>query len=227
MKTTLNSKVFTCANNIMVLWKDKPFNWRYQMELFGKAMRGHLAVMRKENMKISKKSSTWAQNAEALLKQECDGKDCSFQTPPAEIPKNVQKALEFVAKEIRLADGAMKDMNKKRPDNPAIGFTSWAEWNFVPYVMNELSRDLWQSIEDNIKGGLLMNRTEEEIVQYLQGVREGFVDQVMKARIRCSTSAVANLIEQIKIDVYRRIAGSTLMDSGSLAYLLAMLKGKI
>jgi hypothetical protein len=57
-------------------------NWRYNAAYFGKAMRGHMAQIAKEGLAVSSDVKTAVDQAEACLKEHCDGKDCSFVITP-------------------------------------------------------------------------------------------------------------------------------------------------
>jgi hypothetical protein len=52
---------------------------RYNMALFGKAMRGHIEDIRVNGGSVNPEIQALVNRAESVLKTECDGRDCEFQ----------------------------------------------------------------------------------------------------------------------------------------------------
>lgn len=146
-----------------------------------------------------------------------------------DVTKKVQMILAFVRKNRREAEKAIRAMDAKRKEQLRKGtsFAYWAEWNLLDYVRAEALRSRWESVENNLVGGLADGRTEKDIIEYLEGYREGIVEQVMQHSPKRSTNPVANLIEEVEVGASREVAGANMLDGGSLTYLLFKLKSPV
>lgn len=78
-KKTLPGKIRDCAEAIIRAYKNDALNFRYTMNYFGTAMRGHILLAQTEGIAVSPEITNLAEKAEALLKKHCDGKDCSYE----------------------------------------------------------------------------------------------------------------------------------------------------
>jgi hypothetical protein len=54
-------------------------NFRYNLNHFGEAMRKHLEKINEDGLEISVGTRKLVERAEKVLKEECEGKDCSYQ----------------------------------------------------------------------------------------------------------------------------------------------------
>jgi hypothetical protein len=73
-------KLKECAKNVRDVYKAQKHNWRYQMSYWGTGMRVHMAAIREEGLEVRPEILRLFEKAESLLKQHCDGQDCSFQS---------------------------------------------------------------------------------------------------------------------------------------------------
>lgn len=69
-----------CGQSVMAAILSGTSNWRYNAAYFGKAMRAHMAKIASDGLVVSSDVKTVVDQAEACLKEHCDGKDCSFVT---------------------------------------------------------------------------------------------------------------------------------------------------
>ena len=135
--------------------------------------------------------------------------------------KKIDKIREFFQKQ---SDECRTIMNELEDRRKNVSFAYWASWNAMEYVNAEMTAILFETLQGSLlkleEGG----KTDEEIVKWVEECRDQMVEDVLKARKRTSTNQLDNLIEAEKMDVYRKVAGCGLFDSGSLAYLLMDLK---
>ena len=81
MKMTIQGQLKECAVAILYANRGKlggP-NFRYNLDHFGKAMRSHMAGIKEEGLSVPQATLKLVARAEKVLKDECDGKDCSYQ----------------------------------------------------------------------------------------------------------------------------------------------------
>ena len=81
MKMKSWNKLNECAKNVLAGAKVADYgNKLYNMALWGKAMRSHMAFIKAEKLEASVKPDVAKRvaKAEAVLAAECDGKDCSY-----------------------------------------------------------------------------------------------------------------------------------------------------
>lgn len=76
---SIQRKLMECAKNVRDTYKSQKHNWRYQMNYWGKSMRGHMEAIRKDALPVSYEIKELAEKAEVLLETHCDGEDCSYQ----------------------------------------------------------------------------------------------------------------------------------------------------
>lgn len=68
-----------CAQAVLDIYQRGGANVKYNMALFGKAMRSHMEDIRVNGGAVRPEIQAIVGKAEALLKAECDGQDCEFQ----------------------------------------------------------------------------------------------------------------------------------------------------
>lgn len=133
--------------------------------------------------------------------------------------KETETVRKFIREQKQNAVKEMEELDEKRKKG---SFTYWAEWNLLSYVTAEITRDYWAEIEQ-----AAMKQPDFEplplIIAWVKSVRNRIVDSVLLGEIRTSSNQMANLIELEKTNVRRKIAGTSLIDTGSLAYLLSEL----
>lgn len=81
-KMTLQGKARECAIRVVDSITSCRSNRLYNAAYFGAAMRGHVALMEKEGLVMGVGVQTLVDQAERILKVECDGKDCRFIETP-------------------------------------------------------------------------------------------------------------------------------------------------
>ena len=143
--------------------------------------------------------------------------------------KMADMVLEFLWKRRQECIDGLKQLDDERKKNSKQGcfyahYAHWAEWNFTSYIYREFKLELLEDIIQNIHGGMKRGITDDELGKFLKEVRGGYVRRVMTHTTAHSTNPVANLIEDEKIDVYRGLAGMTILDQDSLMGLLIQLK---
>lgn len=79
---TVSGKARECAKSILSLVQARSYNWRYQASYFGKAMRGHLEAIKRDEVKMRPETAALVSRADEALRTHCDGQDCSFQSVP-------------------------------------------------------------------------------------------------------------------------------------------------
>jgi len=137
--------------------------------------------------------------------------------------KLADKVLEFLWKHRIECINSLHQLDEKRKKNHDQGgsYAHWASWNFMSFIHEEFKLGLLKNIIQNIEGGVKRGFTDEDLVNFLKEVRDSYVNTVMSHRGSHSTSAISNLIEEEKINVYRSLAGTSVLNSGSLKYLLS------
>ena len=141
----------------------------------------------------------------------------------AEMTKMASKVLEFLQEQRQNCIDDLKQLDDKRKKNDKqLGaFSYWAGWNLMRYVHDEFALELLENIIENIRGGIKKgNCSDAELVAFLKDVRESYVKRVMQYPGSYSTNQVSNMIEDEKINVYRKLAGVNILDDRSLAGLL-------
>lgn len=135
--------------------------------------------------------------------------------------KKIDKIREFFQKQSDECRTIMEKLEVRRKD---VSFSYWAGWNAMEYINAEMTATLFETLQGSLSKLENDGKTDEEIIQWVGECRDQMVEDVLKARKRTSTNQLDNLIEAEKMDVYRKVAGCGLFDSGSLAYLLMDLK---
>ena len=133
--------------------------------------------------------------------------------------KETETVRKFIREQKQHAVKEMAEMDEKHKKG---SFTYWAEWNLLSYVTAEITRDYWAEVEL-----AAMKQPEDEplplIIAWVKNIRNSFVDGVMNTRSPSSTNQIGNIFILANTDVCRKIAGTRLIDTGSLTYLLAEL----
>ena len=78
---TIQGQLKECASAILYANRKKlaGANFRYNLDHFGKAMRSHMAGIKEEGLAVPTATLRLVERAEKVLKEECDGQDCSYQ----------------------------------------------------------------------------------------------------------------------------------------------------
>lgn len=127
----------------------------------------------------------------------------------------------YLKKHMAEAKARLRDMDMKR--SKKASFAWWAEWNAIEYIHWEFALSLWAVLAETLGRLIKEKKTDAEIVEWLVRVRDSWIEDVMKSTARHSTNQLANMIEAEKVDVYRRLAGSSL-SGDSLTYLIDTIK---
>ena len=135
--------------------------------------------------------------------------------------KMTEKVMRFICKQIKDAEGNLKEMDSKKAKQ---SFSFWAEWNMMDYVAEEFRLGLWTEMQSGLVKRVESGMSWNEIMTWVEDVREYYLEQIMNGYAQHSTNQIANMIEAKKIDVYRKAAGKNLVDSGSLAELISGLR---
>jgi hypothetical protein len=130
--------------------------------------------------------------------------------------KETETVRKFIREQKQKAVKEMAEMDMSRKKG---SFAFWAQWNLLPYVSAEMTMGYWAEIER-----AAMAQLEDEplplIIAWVKSLRNGFMDDVMRSRSPSSTNQIANIFDMAKTDVCRKIAGTSLINTGSLMWLL-------
>ena len=119
---------------------------------------------------------------------------------------------------------ARMDHLKSKMGLSSRGFTHWASWNLTEYVHLELMSNELDQLVCRFKKLIESGKTDEEIVAWLKSVQAFYVRQVLDTSTSHSSSVVSNLVEDIRMEMWRELGGGT-FHSISLENLLLSLKG--
>jgi hypothetical protein len=135
--------------------------------------------------------------------------------------KTVKKVRDFFQKKEKSLGEAMKAADAKRAER---SFHYWAEWHAMDYIRWEIAKEFWGVLLGSLEKLGKAGAKDYQIVQWLVDLREQMVNDSLRATAHHSTNQLGNMIEAEKQEVYRKLAGSNSLDTGSLSYLLADLK---
>lgn len=79
-------------------------------------------------------------------------------------------ALTFIDKEISGAEEMLEMLWKKKDGYSS--FSAWCSWNLASVLLNEEVKRLWTIVKTNIEGGIQNGKTDEDIITFLQGMRD-------------------------------------------------------
>ena len=78
-KTSTAGMARDCAHSVLLAYGQGGVNVKYNMALFGAAMRRHMEDIRVNGGSVRPEIQALVNRAETVLKVECDGRDCEFQ----------------------------------------------------------------------------------------------------------------------------------------------------
>jgi len=119
---------------------------------------------------------------------------------------------------------ARMDHLKSKMGLSSRGFTHWASWNLTEYVHLELLSNELDQLVCRFKKLIDSGKMDEEMVAWLKAVQAYYVRQVLDTSTSHSSSVVSNLVEDIRVDMWRELGGG-LSKSISLTSLLSSLEG--
>lgn len=137
-----------------------------------------------------------------------------------------KKAIEFFERQQKTASVMLEEMAAKRDAAKRKGesFASWFSWNGMVYIHWEFRLKQWNYLLSCLRKFVEEGKSGKDIIGYISGIREMFVCQALNYHPAHSTNKLSNMIEDESNEVDKAIAGSNHMDSGSLNYLLMILK---
>lgn len=135
--------------------------------------------------------------------------------------KKMKEIGKFIRDGLLEAQENLKELEAKKAKGT---YSYWLEWNGMAYVHWEFAKECWEQLSKGFERIVAEGKTDEQLVQWVEGCRDYFVELVLKTSPPHSTNQLGNLIEMQKIEVWREFAADTL-NSNSLKYLLLKLKG--
>lgn len=226
-KMTVQGSARRCAEAVIFHEKSRGFNWRYQMRHFGDALEGHLRYIKENSLEMTAPVASKVERAILLLKQECDGKDCSYQEgcddkeQKMKEPTGVVLVRLSIEKIIRWSEDAIDQAVNYRVEKK-LSYTDWMVHDFERIAMNEAARDIWKGILKGIDERIqTFSKDGEEAItkgvkEYLRETWKWLNERVMTSHLSRSTNSLSNYADALKIDVMKLVAGISLVRSDSL-----------
>jgi hypothetical protein len=129
------------------------------------------------------------------------------------------KTREFFRERAAQKMGRMHVLDEKRKN---LNFRFWAERHAMEYIGCETALEHWNQMLRTIDDKMI-DKTDEEIVRWVEGLRTYFIDLIISSRPH-SSNQMANIIAEEKVDVYREIVGTRMIESDSILALIYSLR---
>jgi hypothetical protein len=134
------------------------------------------------------------------------------------------RVIAYADKKVKEHKDARDVLIKKLGKVGADGaIKSWSKWHLQDVVGLETMIEWWTTTGEIVRRRQAENRSDESIIGMLKGWRESLIMDILSHSTKSSTSAFANMIDNIEQDAKKKFVGSSTLDSDSLMYMFSSL----